>query len=445
LRSRTLNRTLFIVIIIFLFIPIFQKTYSVFDELKVKGVYKLNERTNLSLTTWYSGEYQEDFGKYYTDHIGFRGFFIKLLNQVNFSLFNKSSAFSIVLGKEGYTYGQGYIENTLTGKDFIGESRVDSILNKVKEIQYLLKKKLNIDLITVYAPSKEFVIPEYIPERYLNDKIGLSNKEYFIKKSKEIGLNYLDLNKFMVDLKNTSPYPVYYKQGEHWSYYSMILAGKHLVNYIEKLRKIDMPDINIVGIENSDTARFFDNDQGDAMNLLFDIKQEGIVYPKLQINNKNKIQPNVLAIADCYYLHIFRSPVADSCFNNGGDFWFYNRQKSSKKYGDEQDISVVNKHEVIIKQDIIIHMLTNHNLKDFGFGFFDEIESLIDESKHQEQLAKKQIDNFAYEEDVKATIARVKANSEWFEQVKTEAKKRNLTIEKMLDQTAKHVIKNRKK
>ena len=180
------------------------------------------------------------------------------------------------------------------------------------------------------------------------------------------------------------------------------------------------------------------------MNLLFDIEQKGIVYPQLEFNMENKTTPKVLAIADCYYLHIFRSPVADSCFSNGGDFWFYNRQKSSKKYGDEQDISVVNKHEVIKQQDIIIHMLTNHNLKDFGFGFFEEIDVLLDDKKYKEQQSSKKVENTFSQKDFERTMARIKKDPEWLKKVDEEAKKRNIPLDSMLARTAKYVIKSRK-
>lgn len=442
-KNTRFSKVLFFLIICFLFLPLFQKTTTYFREIEIKGVYNLASKPVKTIETWFSGEYQSSYEKYYTDHIGFRGFFIKLYNQIDFSLFDKLNANSLVLGLDGYTYGQGYIENTISGKDFIGEARIDSILTKVKETQIKLKNELNIDLITVYAPSKEFVIPQFIPKRYSNNKIGQTNTECFIKKSKRIGLNFVDLNEFLINFNDTSYYPAYYKQGEHWSYYSMIKSGIYLVDYIEKIRKIDMPDINIVGLENSDTARYFDNDQGDAMNLLFDLKQDRIVYPILSFNESNKIKPKVLAIADCYYLHIFRSPIADNCFKNGGDFWFYNRQLSSKKYGDEQDISVVNKHQEIIKQDVIIHMITNQNLKDFGFGFFDEIDNLLEESKYKDFINKKEGLNKEFEEELARVVSRIKKNKEWFDNVKKEAKSRKISIEDMLERSAKHVIKSR--
>jgi hypothetical protein len=155
--------------------------------------------------------------------------------------------------------------------------------------------------------------------------------------------------------------------------------------------------------------------------------------------------PKVLATADCYYLHIFRSPVADSCFNDGGDFWFYNREKSSKKYGDEQDISVVNKHEIIKQQDIIIHMLTNHNLKDFEFGFFEEIEDLLVEKKYKEQQSTKVVANIFSQKDLALTIARIKKDPEWLKKVDDEARKRNIPLNSMIEHNAKYDIKSRNK
>lgn len=438
-----MKKILFIIINILLFITIIQKYTHFYSEKQLGGKYSLSQEPNFNLNNFLNGDFQKQYDEYFSDNFGFRSILIKLNNQINFSLFNKINTFGLTLGKEGYIYGKGYIENTVSGKDFIGKKAIDSILSKVKEIQFQLKRDHNIDLIIVYAPSKEFVIPEFIPERYIGTEIGITNTEYFIQKSKEKKLNFIDLNNHLRQLKKTEPYPIFYRKGEHWSYPSMIKSGEHIINYIEKIRGIDMPDISYGNIQESDTSRYFDNDQGDAINLFFESSDEKYYYPELYFNYNDKIKPNVLAIADCYYQHIFRSPIANECFKNGGSLWFYNREKSSKTPGNEQDISTVNKHIEILKQDVIIHMITNQNLENFGFGFFNEIDNLLDESKYQNMMSsKKQLDELK-EQEIKAVIDRITANKKWYKKVKVEAKKRKISIDEMLFKSAKHLIKSR--
>ncbi len=334
------------------------------------------------------------------------------------------------------------MKNTYSGKDFLGEKKIDSLLSAVKETQDLLKNEKNIDLILMFAPSKEFVLPEYIPDYYSERKGKNLNLDVFIKKCKEKRINYIDFNSILDSLKKSSKYPVYYKKGEHWSYISMIQAGINMVSYIEKVRRVDMPDIQISSIEVSDTARHFDNDQGDAMNLLFSSSDEKFYYPKLKFNSSLKHKPRVLAIADCYYQQFYQSPIADSCFFNGGDLWFYNRQSQSKITG-YKNILDIDKFETLNNQEVIIHMITNHNLKDFGFGIFEELELMVNKSKYEEYKKELELKNKLFNEEVQKVISRIKSDKKWLEQVKNDAKNRGLTTDKMIERTAKYVVNNR--
>ncbi len=64
--------------------------------------------------------------------------------------------------------------------------------------------------------------------------------------------------------------------------------------------------------------------------------------------------------------------------------------------------------------------------------------------KFKEVPTKKSLDNDeAYEIEVLKIIDRIKADDNWFSSIKIQAKERGLTTEKMLERSAKHIIKNR--
>lgn len=437
-----IKKILFILMIGGLFLPLIQLKLSVFEERELKGVFENEAKPTFTWLGWREGVFQNSFQKNFNDSIGFKSFFVGLNNQISLDFFNVANAYGLFPGKEGYFFGDGYLEQTYSGDDFLGVKKIDSLLTKVKYTQNLLKKQLNIDLIIGFAPSKEFVLPEFIPDYYANRKGDSLNIDWFVNQSRQLKINHIDFNQVLREIKDTSEYPVFYKRGEHWSHYSMILAGKHLINYIENLRGIDMPDFYISGIEHSDTARYVDNDQGNAMNLLFESNLDDWVYPQITFDVKNKTKPNVLAIADCYYQQFHKSLIADNCFKNKGKLWFYNRQEQSKETG-YRDIVEVNKYETIIEQDVIIYMFTNQNLKDFGHGFFDEIEQLVDKSKFEELQAQKKKERVAYLAEVEQTIERIKGDVEWYAMIKRQAVKRGMTTEKMLERSAKYIIDNR--
>lgn len=430
------KKILFYFFIILLFFPIIQMNIDLFKIKPLKGTFELAEKPEISINTWISEDYQTQYDKFFNDYLGFRNLFVRLNNQMAYTFYNKVNAFGLAMGKEGYSYGKGYILYSYSGVDFIGQKKIDTLMNKTKRLQNKLKKEHNIDLIVLYAPSKEQVLPEYFPERLNYIKRNNNNIDYFLKKSDELDINYIDYNNFFRTLKDTSNIPIYYKQGEHWSYYTMCWAADSLVNYIEKLRGIDMPDVNFVGSEKTDKPRRFDYDQGDAMNLIFDIPQHNLIYPKLDFNYVDKTKPKVLGIADCYYLQMFNSPILKNCFKDP-ELWFYYK-RSYKKEG-QKDMNKVDIHNTILDQDVIIILHTNHTLKEFGYGFIDELEQRI----NFEDKVFKRLPHAYNKNDIPDVIKDIKKNKVWFSKVKKDAKNRNLSIDSMLTKSAIYYLKHK--
>ena len=440
MKSKKYKIIIFVILIALLFLPLLQMNFNLVKTEPLKGSFSLTQKPNSISQNWFSEKYQTQYDKFYNEHLGFRNPLVRINNQLKYSLFDKINAYGLILGKDGYTFGQGYIEGAYSGQDFLGKEKADKYLNKTKDLQTKLKKEFNIDLLIIYAPSKEFIIPEYLPEKYQHIKRDTTNIDYFVQQSKKLEINHIDFNAFFKAFKDTSKYTTYYKQAEHWSYYTMCLVSDSIIKYIEKLRAIDMADVKFTNIKKSTDTKFYDYDQGDAMNILFKIPQENVVYPEVKVDTVNKIKPKVLGVADCYYSQLYESPIFDNAFYDGGDLWFYYKQSEPKNKPIVKMIDV-NKREEILKQDVIIILHTNHTLQQYGYGFIDDLELLIDKDKYQ-QIAKKDKD---YEQEILNTIKRIKNDKKWYNQVVETAKERNTSIKNMLRRSAIFVIKNRAK
>ena len=410
---------------------------DLFKVKPLKGTFELTNKPELSYKSWISKDFQTEYNKFFNDHLGFRELLIRLNNQIAYSLFNKVNAFGLSMGKDGYSYGEGYILYSYSGVDFLGKKKIDNLMEKTKKVQDKLKNKFGIDLIILYAPSKELLLPEYFPERLNYIERKNNNIDYFLKKSKELGINYIDYNNYFRTLKDTTNIPIYYKQGEHWTYYTMCWATDTLTRYIEKIRNIDIPDVKFVGSETTDKPRFFDYDQGDAMNLMFDIKQDNLIYPILEFDTIQKSKPNVLAIADCYYLQMYNSPIAKKCFSKNSNLWFYYRQ-SYERTGNKE-MNEINIHNTILNQDVIIILHTNHTLKQFGYGFIDELEQRIE----LEDKDFKKLPHSYNKKDIPDVIKTINKNKLWYNSVKEQAKERNISIDSMLTRAAIYYLKNK--
>lgn len=408
---------LFGLILTLLVLPTIEQFTSLFHVKPLNGDFVLVEKPSFSWTGWLSGIYQTKFDKYLEDHIGFRNFFVRLNNQVEFSLFRKANAEGVVVGKDRQLYESDYIR-AYTGKDFIGTKTIDKKMRRLKFLQEYLKKEKNINLILVFEPSKARFYPECIPDRFLNDSIKISNYECFTQKAGELGITFIDFNNYFRQIKDTSKYLLYPKYGIHWSIYGMSLVADSLIRFMEDLRGIDMPDMNIKNIELSDELRYTDYDVGKTLNLLWQLPHPKMAYPEFSFEkNDQKTRPHVLAVADSYYWNIFNTRLPKNLFANEA-FWYFNAKVYPDFYLEEKWVKDIDLKSEIEKQDIILLMITERFLFKYDWGFIDNVYELY---------TPKYTGDIVYDFENGIRIHAV-----WFEKIIDNAKKKGVNLSEMI-------------
>ena len=232
--SIKLRGILFLLILILLILPLIQSKFNIVKLEKLKGWVNEPEAVRFSIKKWFSGEYQVKQEEYLNEMFGFRSSFVRINNQIAFNLFNKAKANGVIIGKNNYLFEENYIK-AYYGTDFIGIDSINKRMQRVKFVQDTLAK-LNKTLVLIYAAGKGSFYPEYFPDEYKKEKTK-TNYEYHIKFSKALGLNFIDFNKYFLENKSKSKYPLYPQYGIHWSNYGTALAADSILRYVEKNRK----------------------------------------------------------------------------------------------------------------------------------------------------------------------------------------------------------------
>ncbi len=353
-------------------LPLFQHITKLFDPGKLNGDFVLHQRPAFTWGRWMDGTFQAGFDRYIEDHIGFRNFFVRLNNQIAFSIFDEVNAEGLVKGKNKILYEYDYIR-AYTGGDFIGQKTIEGEMNKLKYLQDHLKQNFNIDLILIFEPSKARVQPEFIPDKYLDAGISLSNYEYFKQMAVDLKLHQIDLNQYFVDISDTATYPVYPPYGIHWSEHTMCLITDTLTSYIENIRSIDMPDYTCELRFVADSISASDMDAGMTANLLLDLPRDTLPYPFFTFHNDpTKTRPKVLAVADSYYWNIFNTRLPEHLFANQA-FWYFNAKVYPDFYFHEKWTTDLDIKTEIEKQDVILLGITERFLYKFGWEFVDQL------------------------------------------------------------------------
>lgn len=415
--QKKIKNIIFSIILILLILPFVQEQFDIFKINPLKGSFKKLEEPEFSFSTYYSGEFQNKYNDYLEQNIGFRPFFIRVNNQIAFSVYDTALANWVTIGKRNYLYEENYIIAYL-GRDFIGKEKIENKIEKIKFLQDTLQK-IEVKLVLIFAPGKASFYPEYIPNKYNPSEKTISNYDYYTKRCSEKGINYIDFNDYFIQMKDTSRYLLVPKCGIHWSLYGVAIAVDSLKKYMEKSQNIKMLDITWDTIEVTKDLRDTDYDIADGMNLLFTIPHQKMAYPKLLFEkNPDKTRPNVITIADSYYWNIFGSGMATQLFGNNS-FWYYNKMAHNTEYSEPKKVDELSVKQEIESQDFIFLLSSEINLHKFAFGFIDNAFELYSTDKET-----------AYYEDL------IRSSPKWIAKIAKKAKEKNISLDEMIRQDA---------
>lgn len=370
------HTTLSIFIVLVLFIPFtHQHLLPFYEPEPLQGAIVERKIPEFRTSSWFDGSFQDSMMLYLNDNFGFRTTLIRANNQFQYSVFNRIKANSVIKGQENYLYEENYLK-AVTGLDFIGEQKIDSIARDLKEATEILKDD-SIELIIVFAPGKGTYCEDYIPESYAKQKTGKSNYLSMRKAFDQQKLNVIDFQDWFLSMRDTATIPLYPMCGIHWSKWGEFLAADSLVNYIENLTHRSLPhfilDSTSVSEENLDT----DYDIGRGLNLLWPLESFPMTYPHWHISQcYEKDTVRVVSIADSYYWGMFNIGVSRDLFGNG-QFWFYNEQIFPDSYDKPLFTSDIDYAAALRPYDVVVLLFTDANLPRMPYGFAAKVKEVM--------------------------------------------------------------------
>ncbi|MCU0428760.1 MAG: hypothetical protein MUF42_02200 [Cytophagaceae bacterium] len=353
-------------ILVFIFVPILQQSSGLVPVEDLYGAYEKAKKPTCTLDSLYKGAYQNSIEKWCNENFGFRNTLVRFHNQLGFWLYKKSYTNNVTVGKEDYLFDISYI-NAYTGADYAGEEELRNRVSIAKKLQDSLRAH-GIQLLFVLAPGKASFFPEYIPDKYLNNRIP-GNYETIRKLFLEKEINHIDFRKWFAEKKATSPYPLFPKCGIHWSVYGATLAADSMLRKIEQLTDTPLNRMTIDSIMVSNQLREVDQDVGKGMNLLWEINSYPMAYPVVSYSTLEK-KLKVLTVADSYYWTMPLLDFKDKVFEKN-NFLYYNKQLYVNNGGDPYSEEKINRARLILGHDVIIVMATDANLGAFGWNFFE--------------------------------------------------------------------------
>jgi hypothetical protein len=419
--QKILKYKLGIIIAIALLLPVIQFNYGFFEEEPLQGT-TISGKPVLNKDVYWSLKWQDEYVKYLNDNFGFRPWLIRCYNQIQFDFFKISKAPGVVIGKQNELFIESYIDD-YTGKNFIGFSKINSDVTKLKRLQDSLKVR-GKDLIVVFAPGKASFYPELIPDRYLTIKKDSTNYNSFAKAFIQHDVNFIDLNKWFFNNKNKFKHKVYPKYGTHWNHYGMSLAMDTILTYIEKKRNVSLPDFDFSIVNYNTRLKGNDFDVGELTNLLLPLELDANPYPVYKFKTtENNVKPDVLVIGDSYWWCLVGDNLPIHFFKED-EYWFYNKTQLIRNEKREE-VKKLNLSASLAKRDVILLIATEATFHMFPYGFTDAAYKLFcnDNSKRISEI-----------------INDIKNNRSWMESIVKKADENKVSVEAQLKMDAEYVL-----
>lgn len=404
-----------------LLLPILQSNFEIFELEPLEGL-TIAEKPKFKKESYWDLSWQEKYTTYLNDNFGLRPWLIRFYNQGQFELFNATKAPGVIIGKQGELFIESYIDDYI-GRNFIGNSKINAEMLKIKTLQDSLKAR-GKDLIIVFAPGKASFYPELIPDRFIKKKKDSTNYNSYAKAFVQGGVNFIDLNKWFFESKNKFKNKVYPKYGTHWNHYGMSLGLDTILKYIEKKRNINIPDLDYSIVNYNTALKGNDFDIGVLTNLLVPIEKDANPYPVYKYKSiAGDVKPDVLVVGDSYWW----CPVGDnlpSHFFKEDEYWFYNKTQliNNEK---RQEIKDINLSGALAKRDVVLLIATEATFYMFPYGFTDNAFKLYcnDNSKRLNEI-----------------ITDIKKNATWLASIAKKAEENYVSLEAQLKMDAEYIL-----
>lgn len=411
-----------------LLLPIVQQLFHPLSVKKLNGVLEATDAPKLTLENYKNVTFQSQLEKYVSERFGFHELVIRIYNQYLW-FFRKTYSADVVIGKDKWLYGKRSVYDHYRQEAYLhaddNETLVkifDRSVARLKRVQQELDK-CNTKLFVLICPSKDIICPEHLPENgnyVMGD--GIRAVEYIPKAFVDKGINFLDLNAWFKQMKDTISYPVFPKTGMHWSNVAAMHASDTLIRYLEWLTRENLLNIQI-GPMYPGKAVKPDDDLEKTLNLLFPIKPNQHYYADVKVVADTMVQrPKLISIGDSFFWNLSYVMPMDSIFCSH-PFWYY----YSSVYYDSchKKVNELNVEKEVENADVVMIIVTANHLYNFDMGFVSHMDKALFNPSP---------------EIVEDILLKMEADSVWFQSLKEKAEKKRKTLDEVMRDDALYLI-----
>ena len=239
-------------------------------RLELVGTFPDVPRPDFTIQDWLNHRFQDSASKWFSRYFGARGLFVKVGNQVNYSLFGTSymNNQSIIIGKQSQLYELAYINDYCKLIHPMPLELAEAHVKEIAEIQDRLGRH-GIAFVLLITPSKASIYPEFIPDIFCRSPKSTSRDyENFVPLLDKYKINYVDGHTITLAAKAGEPAPVFTQGGTHWNYLGAYYTVARLLEMIEALTRQSIGRLSLQDLEIDHKPSGTDKDLAELLNLI---------------------------------------------------------------------------------------------------------------------------------------------------------------------------------
>lgn len=362
-----IKTSLFFLLMLVLLAPMLLHWFGLQFGASLRGWQAPPKKITLTGENWMDGTWQENQEGQIKSRFKSRHFLIRLNNQLKYSLFGHINAKDVIQGKKEYLFEERYIQAYL-GLNVQGEKSIAENVNKLQAISDSLHAN-GTGFLMVLASGKGTFMPEHFPAPYDQMVKQRNNYEAYRDQLAASSIPYLDLNQYLLDMKDTTSYPLYTKGNTHWSAYALNFVLDTLVKKVEYVLQKDLPEYTFGPVTIETKAR--DNDAGifDSFNLLWSSLEENYAYAELAFQeDSSKFKPRVWTVGDSFYGTLFEQNIPHQLFEKNSRFLYYYKEAWTHSGEKFRTKDIQNLKAWVNDLDLVMVFITDANIGDCCWG-----------------------------------------------------------------------------
>jgi hypothetical protein len=408
-------------------LPAFQTLTRIFPQKELNGVFYREPMPRLTWDQWIHFRYQPLLNRQVEHQFGFRPFFIRLYNQLDYSLFSQPHGTGIVVGKEGFLYERWFITAHF-GDDFVGQDSIDFRVRQLRQVRNYFNQH-GKELMVIVGPSKADFYPEYIPDWIKSDP-SATNYERMVKGIQKAGIPLLDFNRLFLKLKDPEACPLFPKTGTHWSHFGARYASDSLSGFVGALMKRPMPAFSLGPAEPGDSVVNPDDDLEKLMNLFFPLSKTPLCYPSVLSQPAEGFHlPSAIVVGDSFFWEMFNIPLKNRIFSDV-KYWYYNSSVYPDSFRDSLHTSQLKFPEAFDHTDLIILMANPSNIQSIGWGFPGRVVRELCQPGWEKE----------YEKMILDYIRAINNTPSWKNQIERNARDQGVPTDSLIRLNAKYMV-----